>query len=128
MTATTMQPKLAVLLVALLVAIAGCSTKPKPRVDFTKTVQGFYEQTDPNHVSIVRTRPPGTIVELGTLTADGFLPLEEAKMHNMIRTRAAALGATSVFITEQGILPPDSGYGDYPTRWASGIAIRTKAE
>ncbi len=42
-------------------------------------------------------------------------------MHNAIRSKSAALGATGVILTEEGLTP--AGFGSYK-RWATGVAIR----
>lgn len=100
-------------LVLLTVMLAGCAM-----VDITKTAKGFYDQTDPNEIEIMKTMPGRPYEELGTVTAARFQPEESAKMHNAIRTKSAALGANAVILTEEGI---DGGY-----KWATGVAIRYK--
>jgi hypothetical protein len=100
--------KLLTILCVLL--LAGCA-----KVYITKTAEGYYEPTDANHIEILKTAPKTNFVELGTLTITGFNPSQEAKMHNGIRQKASALGATSVIITDQGM---DGG-----ALWASGVAI-----
>jgi hypothetical protein len=97
--------------------LAGCA-----EVDVTKTAKGFYDQTNPNEVEILKTRPDKPYVELGTVTATRFAPSESAKMHNAIRDKSAALGATAVILTEEGIVR--GGWG--MERWATGVAIRYK--
>jgi hypothetical protein len=97
--------------------LAGCAV-----VDVTKTAKGFYDPTNANDVDILKTRPPKEFVELGTVTATGFAASESAVMHNAIRAKAAALGATAVILTEEGIIP--GGWGG--RRWATGVAIRYK--
>ena len=97
--------------------LAGCAT-----VDVTKTTKGFYDPTNPNDVEILKTRPDKPYVELGTVTATRFAPSESAVMHNAIRARSAALGATAVILTEEGIIP--GGFSG--RRWATGVAIRYK--
>lgn len=98
-------------------ALVGCAS-----VDITKTAKGFYEQTDPNEIEILKTRPEKPFIELGTVTATGFQPQESAKMHNAIRSKSAALGANAVILTEEGIIR-----GDWRIeRWATGVAIRYK--
>jgi hypothetical protein len=97
--------------------LAGCSV-----VDVTKTTKGFYDPTNPNDVEILKTRPDKPFVELGTVTATHFAPSESAVMHNAIREKSAALGATAVILTEEGIIP--GGFGG--RRWATGVAIRYK--
>ena len=101
---------------AILVAasLVGCAT-----VDVTKTAKGFYDKTDPNEVEILKTRPERSFEELGTVTAAGFAPTDSAKMHNAIRAKSAALGASAVILTEEGIIPG-------PRKWATGVAIRYK--
>ena len=99
----------------LALAIAGCAT-----VDVTKTAKGFCDQTNPNDIEILKTRPERSYEELGTVTAAHFQPTDTAKMHNAIRSKSAALGANAVILTEEGI---DQGY-----KWATGVAVRFKAE
>jgi hypothetical protein len=91
-------------------------------VDITKTNKGFFDPTNPNDVDILKTRPDKPFVELGTVTATNFAPSDSAVMHNAIRSKAAALGASAVILTEEGIIP--AGFG--PKRWATGVAIRYK--
>lgn len=98
---------LTILCVFLLV---GCA-----KVYVTKTAEGYYEPTDANRVTILKTAPKTKFTELGTVNITGFAPSEEAKMHNAIRQKSSALGATSVIITDQGM---DGG-----VVWASGVAI-----
>jgi hypothetical protein len=43
-------------------------------------------------------------------------------MHSAIRDKSAALGATAVILTEEGIVR--GGWG--MERWATGVAIRCK--
>jgi hypothetical protein len=93
--------------------LVGCA-----EVDITKTNKGFYDQTNPNDVEILKTRPDKPYVELGTVTALNFSVSEAAKMHNAIRAKSAALGATAVILTEEGIARGG--------RWALGVAIRYK--
>lgn len=94
--------------------LVGCA-----EVEVTKTTKGFYDQTNPDDVEILKTRPDKPYVELGTVTATNFTVSESAKMHNAIRAKSAALGATAVILTEEGIV---RGGG----RWATGVAIRYK--
>ena len=95
-------------------SLVGCAI-----VDVTKTAKGFYDKTDPNEVEILKTRPERSYVELGTVTASQFNPLETAKMHNAVRSKSAALGANAVILTEEGILPNGR-------KWATGVAVRFK--
>ncbi len=95
--------------------LAGCAA-----VDVTKTAKGFYNPTDPNEVEILKTRPDKPYVELGTVTATRFAPSESAKMHNAIRDKSAALGATAVILTEEGIVRG----GWSMERWATGRSLR----
>ncbi len=90
-------------------------------VDVTKTNKGFYEPTNPAEVQILKTLPDNKYVELGTVTVSGFDSQETAKMHNAIRAKSSALGATAVVLTEEGLIP--AGFGSYK-RWATGVAIR----
>lgn len=96
----------------------GCAS-----VDITKTGAGYFAPTNPNQVEILTTVPTKPYVELGTVTISGFQAKEEAKMHNAIRAKAAPLGATSVIIQSQGMIP--KGFGTFE-RWATGVAIRYK--
>jgi hypothetical protein len=91
-------------------------------VNITKTAEGYYEPTNANHISILKTVPKTDYVELGTITVTGFDASQEAKMHNAIRQKSSALGATSVVITSQGIIP--GGWNG--VMWASGVAIYDK--
>ena len=97
--------------------LVGCA-----EVDVTKTAKGFRDQTNPNEVEILKTRPDKPYEELGKVTATGFSPDESALMHNSIRAKSAALGATAVILTEEGIIR--GGWGT--RRWATGVAIRYK--
>lgn len=106
-------------LLALFATIfAGCAS-----VDITKTGAGYFAPTNPNQVEILMTVPTKPYIELGTVTITGFQAKEEAKMHNAIRAKAAPLGATSVIVQSQGMIP--KGYGQFE-RWATGVAIRYK--
>jgi hypothetical protein len=96
--------------------LVGCAS-----VDITKTGAGYFAPTDPNQVEILTTVPTKPYTELGTITISGFPAKEEAKMHNAIRAKAAPLGATSVIIQSQGMIP--LSLGGYE-RWATGVAIR----
>jgi len=102
------------LVIALL---AGCAV-----VDVTKTAKGFYDKTNPNDVEILKTIPNRSYDELGTVTATGFPPDQTAKMHNAIRSKSAALGASAVILTEEGII---NGWGG-DRKWATGVAVRYK--
>ena len=101
----------------LCLMLAACAV-----VDVTKTAKGFYDQTNPNDVEILKTRPDKPFVELGTVTATRFAASESALMHNAIRAKSAALGANAVILTEEGIIP--GGFSG--RRWATGVAIRYK--
>jgi hypothetical protein len=90
-------------------------------VDVTKTAAGYYDKTDPNTVDILKTRPDRHYIELGTVTVTGFDSSDTAKMHNAVRAKASALGATAVILTDEGLVP--KGFGQY-NRWATGVAIR----
>ena len=72
------------------------------------------------HLRAPRT-PERSYEELGTVTVTGFSATQTAKMHNAVRSKAAALGATAVILTEEGILP--GAYGSHQ-RWATGVAVR----
>ena len=112
---TTIQITLLTLATSLLI---GCAS-----VDITKTGAGYFAPTNPNQVEILMTVPTKPYIELGTVTITGFQAKEEAKMHNAIRAKAAPLGASSVIIQSQGMIPV--GYGQFQ-RWATGVAIRYK--
>ncbi len=101
---------------ALILLLTACAS-----VDVTKTGKGFYSSTIPAEVSILKTLPDYKYVELGTVTVTGFNSRETAKMHNSIRAKSSALGATAVVLTEEGLTP--GGWGTY-LRWATGVAIR----
>ncbi|MBT5548970.1 MAG: hypothetical protein HOJ79_00690 [Nitrospina sp.] len=103
-------------ILALLLLLTACAS-----VDVTKTGKGFYEPTTPAEVQILKTLPDYKYVELGTVTVSGFDSKETAKMHNAIRAKSSALGATAVVLTEEGLTP--GGWGTY-RRWATGVAIR----
>jgi hypothetical protein len=111
-------PKQTVLVAAAALLFAGCAS-----VEITKTGAGYFAPTNPNQVEILMTVPARPYVELGTVTIQGFQSKEEAKMHNAIRAKAAPLGATSVIIQSQGMIP--KGFGTFE-RWATGVAIRYK--
>ena len=96
--------------------LSGCA-----QVDITKTNKGFYNPTNANEIEILKTRPERSYEELGTVTVTGFSATQTAKMHNAVRSKAAALGATAVILTEEGILP--GAYGSHE-RWATGVAVR----
>lgn len=98
------------------VSFVGCAN-----VDVTKTAAGYYDKTDPNTVEILKTRPDRRYIELGTVTVTGFDSSDTAKMHNAVRAKASALGATAVILTDEGLVP--KGFGQYH-RWATGVAIR----
>ena len=103
-------------ILALILLLTACAS-----VDVTKTGKGFYEPTTPAEVQILKTLPDYKYVELGTVTVSGFDSKETAKMHNAIRAKSSALGATAVVLTEEGLTP--GGWGTY-RRWATGVAIR----
>lgn len=102
---------IAVLLMAGI--LSGCAV-----VDVTKTAKGFYEPTPASELEILKTRPQRSYEELGTVTASGFETTETAKMHNAIRTKASALGANAVILTEEGFVEDK--------HWATGVAVRFK--
>lgn len=106
------------LLAAMATLLISCAS-----VNITKTGAGYFAPTDPNQVEILMTVPTRAYVELGTVTINGFDAGDEAKMHNAIRAKAAPLGASSVIIQSQGMIP--KGWGQFD-RWATGVAIRYK--
>lgn len=106
-------------IIKVLALIIALSLTACASVDVTKTSKGFYEPTDANNVEILKTVPKRAYEELGTVTVTGFSPSDTAKMHNAVRSKSAALGATAVILTEEGIL--NDGWGI--KRWATGVAI-----
>ncbi len=105
-----------IFIVAQLLLLTACAS-----VDVTKTNKGYFEPTKPAEVKILKTLPGDKYIELGTITVSGFDSQETAKMHNAIRAKSSALGATAVVLTEEGLIP--AGFGAYK-RWATGVAIR----
>ena len=103
--------------ILLLLVLSGCGAS----VDVTKTAKGYYDNTDPNEVEILKTRPEKSYTELGTVTVTGFAANDTAKMHNAIRAKSANLGATAVILTDEGMVK--GGWGGL-RRWATGVAIR----
>jgi hypothetical protein len=100
-----------------LLVLTGCAAS----VDVKKTYKGFYDKTDPNEVEILKTRPEKSYVELGTVTVTNFDPEQTAKMHNAIRAKSSALGATEVILTDEGMVrEPWHGL----RRWVTGVAVR----
>jgi hypothetical protein len=98
--------------------LTGCSS-----VDMIRTSPSVYAPNEPNKVNILKTRPDEKYIELGSVTTTGYSASQEASMHNSIRTKAAALGADSVIITSEGLIPESWGRHQ---RWATGVAIRYK--
>lgn len=96
-----------------LLFVSGCAAA---YVDITKTAKGFHTATNASEVEILKIPPSRPFVELGTITAAYFELDHTAKMHNALRTEAAALGANAVILTEEGIWKD--------TRWATGVAVR----
>lgn len=104
------------LIVLIAVGLTSCAA-----VDVTKTAKGSYDATNANDVEILKTKPENKpFFELGVVTATGFGASEVAKMHNAVRTKAAALGAQAVILTDEGIIKD----GWSVERWATGVAIR----
>ena len=101
---------------ALILLLTACAS-----VNVTKTYEGYYEPTNPARIEILKTIPDKKYIELGTITVTGFDSGDSAKMHNAIRAKSSALGATGVILTEEGLIP--RGLGNYD-RWATGVAIR----
>lgn len=101
------------LLISVIAALllAGCAS-----VDVTKTAKGYHEPTNPNDVEILFTRPNSSYTELAAVSVTGFSPNQTAKMHNALRQKTAAFGASAVLITNQGI---DANR----KLWATGVAI-----
>lgn len=91
-------------------------------VDVTKTSKGFHQPTEASSVEILKTVPTKGYEELGTVTVTGFSADDTAKMHNAIRTKASALGANAVVLTDEGIIKG----GWTLERWATGVAIAYK--
>jgi hypothetical protein len=111
------------ILAAVCLAVVIIFTSCGATVDVTKTAEGYFPPTNPNNIEIRFTLPHRPYVELGSVTVEGFDISEEAKMHNAIRAKAAALGANAVVIQNQGL----TGGGRHPDRWATGVAIRYTA-
>mgnify|MGYP001557197388 CR=1 FL=1 len=101
-------------LIVVGVALSGCAS-----VDITKTASGYYAPTDANVIDVLKTVPDRKYVELGTVTVSGFDASDVAKMHNAVRTKAAALGADAVILTEEGLI----SHSFSMERWATGVAI-----
>ncbi len=107
----------------LMVAVAACALMTAcAAVDVTKTGKGFHQPTEASSVEILKTVPAKAYEELGTLTVTGYAADESAKMHNAIRTKASALGANAVLLTDEGIIKD----GWTLKRWATGVAIAYK--
>jgi hypothetical protein len=109
-----MKLKVSVIFITTSLLLFGCAS-----VDVTKTAIGFHEPTDANLVEILKTKPERPFIELGTVTVTGFDVSDVAKMHNAVRTKSAALGASAVILTDEGII--DGGFS--LERWATGVAI-----
>ena len=108
-----------VLAAALVFAfLAGCT----PNVDVTKTSKGFVNQTDPNNVDVLMTKPDRKFTELGTVSSAGWKPAETAKMHNALRAKAAPLGADAVIIISSGQTPTGAFGG--MEMWINAVAIK----
>lgn len=103
-----------ILLAAFAFVLSACAS-----VDVTKTAKGYYEPTNAAEVAILKTKPEGKFVELGTVTVTGFDASDVASMHNAIRTKSAPLGANAVILTDEGIIQE----GWFTKRWATGVAI-----
>lgn len=101
-------------LLCIVLMICGCAT-----VTVTKTAKGYFTATDPNEIEILMTKPERSFTELATVTTSNWSPVDAAKMHNSLRSKAAPLGANAVILISSGIAPN----GLY---WASGVAIRYK--
>lgn len=104
-----------IFIILMITLVTACAN-----VSVTKTVDGFYEPTNPSLVQILKTLPDRTYVELGTVTASGFDSKDVAKMHNALRNKSATLGANAVLLTDEGLVP--QGFGSYQ-RWGTGVAI-----
>ncbi len=108
-------------IVVSVLVVAMCVLTACSSVDVTKTAKGSYDSTDANEIEILKTKPESReYFELGTVTATGFATSDVAKMHNAIRSKAAALGAEAVILTDEGVVR--GGWG--MERWAMGAAIR----
>ena len=99
--------------------LPGCG----PRVDITKTAEGFRPDSVPDKVEILQTVPRNEYEEVATISTSAWPIDDTAKMHNALRAKAAPLGADAVVITTSG--QTYHGYGIY-TQWANGVAIRYK--
>ncbi len=106
------------LLILIIFVMCGCAS-----VDVTKTAKGFFDQTNPNEVQILKIVPDKKHVELGTVAVSGFNASDTAKMHNAVRTKSAVLGADAVILTNEGLAP--GGWGGMKL-WSTGVAIKFK--
>jgi hypothetical protein len=97
----------------------GCAS-----VDVTKTSKGAVVATNPNEVEVLMTRPDRKYQELGVLNAHGYRSSDTAKMHNVLRNKAAPLGADAVVITDSGQIP--DGWGGYQI-WVNAVAVKWDA-
>ena len=111
--------------VGVVIVLSLCFIYACASVDVTKTAKGFHDKTDPNEIQILKTIPEKSYLELGTVTVTGFPPNDTAKMHNAIRAKSANLGANAVILTDEGMVR--DGWAGL-RRWATGVAIRYKAE
>ncbi len=91
-------------------------------VTIVKTGKGLFAPTSASQIEILKTRPERSYEELATVDALNFPVNGIAKMHNALRTKAAPLGASAVFITDEGVI--NNGWGI--VRFASGVALRYK--
>ena len=82
-----------------LALLASCS-----HVTVTKTGSGIFPPTNPTMVEIRATIPDRKFDELGMVTVDAYGDASQA--YNMIREKAAAVGADAVILQNQMPIPP----------------------
>lgn len=95
---------------------------PVAVLDVTKTSKGFYEPTKAADVEVLKLRPSWEFDEIATVMVGNYEVLDTAQMHNALRTKVAALGATAVIMADEGVYVIE----EVPYRWMAGVAIRRK--
>jgi hypothetical protein len=95
----TMQSIRYLILAASLPILASCS-----HVDITKTGSGIYPPTAQAYVEIRATVPDRKFEEIGMVTVDAYGKASDA--YNLIREKAAAVGADAVILQNQTPVPP----------------------
>src|ERR1035441_4966651 len=108
-------------LLAGIVLLSSCNTA---QVDITKTAKGFTDPSRASDIDILMTKPDRHYTELGSVVVTGFDPDQSAEMHNSMRTKAAALGANAVVITNEGIVAKRGVFSETLYLWATGVAIK----